>query len=56
MQLLAQVDQAIEIFKKAHPKHVALFLFDHSSAHASLRSDALHAFDMNKSNGEKQRK
>jgi len=31
-------------------------MFDHSSAHASLAPDALHAFDMNKSNGGKQRK
>ena len=31
-------------------------LFDHSSVHASLRPDALCAFNMNKSNGESQRK
>ncbi|KAF9510731.1 hypothetical protein BS47DRAFT_1364327 [Hydnum rufescens UP504] len=34
----------------------ALFIFDQSSAHASLRPDALRAFDMNKGNGGKQRK
>src|SRR6266481_1428705 len=34
----------------------ALFIFDQSSAHASLPPDALQAFDMNKSNGRKQRK
>ena len=33
---------------------VKLFIFDQSSAHASLPPDALHAFDMNKSNGRKQ--
>jgi hypothetical protein len=31
-------------------------VFDHSSAHVSLTPDALHAFDMNKSNRGKQRK
>jgi len=55
-QLLAQVDKAISIFKKLHPGYVALFIFDQSSAHASLGSDALCAFEMNKSNGGKQRK
>jgi hypothetical protein len=48
VQLLMQVDQAIEIFKEAHPECVALFLFDHSSMTTSLRPDALCAFDMNK--------
>jgi hypothetical protein len=33
-----------------------LFLFDHLSAHTLLGLDALRAFDMNKSNGGKQRK
>jgi len=55
-QLLVQVDRAIVIFEEAHPNCVALFLFDHSSAHASLGSDALRAFDMNKGNGGRQRK
>ena len=55
-QLLAQVDQAILIFKEAHLKCVGLFLFDHSSAHASLGPNMLCAFDMNKSNGGSQRK
>jgi hypothetical protein len=55
-QLLVQVDKAISIFEEAHPDCVALFVFDHSSAHASLAPDALRAFDMNKSNGGKQRK
>jgi len=56
VQLLAQVDKAIAIFEEAHPDCIALFVFDQSSAHASLGPDALHAFDMNRSNGGKQRK
>jgi hypothetical protein len=55
-QLLVQVDKAIAIFEEAHPACEALFIFDQSSAHASLGLDALRAFDMNKSNGGKQRK
>ena len=55
-QLLVQVDKAIVIFEEAHPSCVALFVFDQSSMHASLGPDALHAFDMNKSNGGSQRK
>ncbi len=55
-QLLMQVNQAIEIFEEAHPNCIVLFLFDHSSAHASLRQDALHAFNINKTNGGKMRK
>lgn len=55
-QLLAQVRRAIQIFEVAHPGCVALFIFDQSSAHASLGPNALRAFEMNKSNGGKQRK
>jgi len=55
-QHLVQVDKAIEIFKEAHPNCIALFVFNQSSAHTSLRDDALHAFDMNQSNGGTQRK
>ena len=55
-QLIAQVDKAISIFEEVHPNCIALFVFDHSSAHTSLAPDALCAFDMNKSNGGKQRK
>ena len=55
-QLLAQVDKAILIFEEAHPDCQALFVFDQSSAHTSLASDALCAFDINKTNGGKQRK
>jgi hypothetical protein len=40
----------------AHPDCQALFIFDQSSAHASLPPDALKAFTMNKSNGGAQRK
>src|SRR5712671_4558389 len=56
MQLLAQVDQVISIFKEVHPRCVRLFLFNHLSVHTSLRPNALHAFDINKLNGGKQRK
>jgi len=55
-QLMDQMAAAIEIFDAAHPDCQALFVFDQSSAHASLPPDALQAFDMNKSNGGKQRK
>lgn len=54
-QLMAQIRSAIEIFEAAHPDCQALFIFDQSSAHASLPPDALRAFEMNKSNGGKQR-
>jgi hypothetical protein len=55
-QLLTQVDKAITIFDEAHPDCIGLFVFDQSSAHASLGPDALRAFEMNKTNGGKQRK
>src|SRR5260370_39080335 len=48
--------KAIPTLEKAYPEAQALFIFDQSSAHASLGPDALHAFDMNKGNGGKQRK
>lgn len=54
-QFLAQLARAIEIHKAVHPGKQALFLLDHSSAHGSLAPDALRAFDMNKSDGGKQR-
>ena len=50
VQLLVQVNWVMAIFEEAHPECVVLFLFDHSSTHALLRPDALHAFNMNKSN------
>jgi hypothetical protein len=53
--LLAQVKHAIAVFEKAHPNCVSLYVFDQSSAHASLPLDALKAFEMNKSDGRKQR-
>lgn len=55
-QLIQQVERAIKIFEKAHPDCTALFIFDQSSAHVSLPADALRAFEMNKSNGGKQRR
>src|SRR5438046_2536743 len=53
-QLLSQVKEAISIFEAAHPDCICLFIFDQSSAHASLPPDALRAFDMNKLDGGKQ--
>ncbi|TFK63428.1 hypothetical protein BDN72DRAFT_882113 [Pluteus cervinus] len=55
-QLLVQVKHTIQVFEKQHPNCVSLFVFDQSSAHASLPPDALKAFEMNKSDGGKQRK
>ena len=56
-QLIKQVkEQAIPVFDAAHPGCQALFIFDQSSAHASLPPDSLKAFEMNKSNGGKQRR
>ena len=54
-QLIEQVRSAIPIFEVAHPRCQALFIFDQLSAHAALPEDALKAFEMNKSNGSKQR-
>ena len=56
MQLLAQHTTALEIAKEEHPNCQLLFFFNQSSAHGSLAPDALRAWNMNKSNGEKQRK
>jgi len=55
-QLLTQMEGAIQIFEAAHPGKQGLFIFDQSSAHASLPPDALKAFEMNKSDGGKQRR
>jgi len=53
-QLMDQIKYAIGIFKSAHPDCKALFIFDQSSAYASLPPNALKAFKMNKSDGGKQ--
>ena len=50
-QLIKQMEPAIDVFKEAHPGKQGL---DNSSAHASLATDALRAFDMNMSDGGKQ--
>ncbi|KAG2073340.1 hypothetical protein BDR04DRAFT_938267, partial [Suillus decipiens] len=55
--LLEQVKYAIEVHDEVNgPNCQALFIFDNSSAHASLPPDALRAFEMNKSDSGKQRK
>ena len=43
-QLMDQIKSAIEISEAAHPDCQALFIFDQSSAPASLPPDALKAF------------
>jgi hypothetical protein len=55
-QLVNQLKKAIRAHTRIHPDKIALFVFDQSSAHASLPPNALRAFDMNKSDGGKQRK
>ncbi|KIL54192.1 hypothetical protein M378DRAFT_188729 [Amanita muscaria Koide BX008] len=55
-QLLKQVEtQAIPTFEAAHPGCQGLFIFDCSSAHGAMPEDAIKPFEMNKSNGGKQR-
>ncbi|THU76463.1 hypothetical protein K435DRAFT_704834 [Dendrothele bispora CBS 962.96] len=54
-QLLKQMETAIEVFELQFPGKQALFVFDNSSAHGCLRPDALKAWEMNKSDGGKQR-
>jgi hypothetical protein len=54
-QLIKQMeDHALPVFKEAHPGKVGLWIFDQSSAHASLPEDAIRPFEMNKSDGGKQ--
>ena len=54
--LLEQVKYAIQLHDEINgPACQALFIFDNSSAHASLPPDALKAFNMNKGDGRKQR-
>ena len=49
-QLIEQVKKkAIPVFEEAHRGCQALFIFDQSSAHATLLPDALKAFKMKKS-------
>ena len=54
--LLDQIKAAIDIHDETSPEYQALFIFDNSSAHASLPPDALKAFEMNKSIGGKQQR
>ncbi|KIK24654.1 hypothetical protein PISMIDRAFT_29102 [Pisolithus microcarpus 441] len=53
--LLHQMKEAIEIHNETSPEYQALFIFDNSSAHASLPPDALKAFEMNKTDGHTQK-
>ncbi|KIN98817.1 hypothetical protein M404DRAFT_16577 [Pisolithus tinctorius Marx 270] len=53
--LLDQIKAAIQIHEKVNGAECqALFVFDNSSAHASLPPDALRALDMNRNDGGKQ--
>ncbi|KAI6008479.1 hypothetical protein EDC04DRAFT_2907145 [Pisolithus marmoratus] len=55
--LLKQIKHAIQIHERVNGENCqALFIFDNSSAHASLPPDALRAFEMNRSDGGKQHK
>jgi hypothetical protein len=54
--LLDQIKAAIDIHDETSPGYQALFIFNNSSAHASLPPNALKAFEMNKSDGGKQRR
>ncbi|KAF8589590.1 hypothetical protein K439DRAFT_1332372 [Ramaria rubella] len=53
-QLLQQVNVAIEIFQILHPRDVAVFFFDCSSAHEAFAPDALCAQKMNVKPGRNQ--
>ena len=53
--LLKQVESAIKIHNEVNgPGVQAVFIFNNSSAHATLPPNALCAFDMNRSDGGKQ--
>ena len=55
-KLMIQVEtQAIPTFEAAYPGGQSLFIFDCSSAPGAMPTDAIKPFDMNKSNGGKQR-
>jgi hypothetical protein len=54
-QMITQVKGSIGIHERSRPGTQALFVFDQSSAHASLPDGALRAFDMNRRDGRKQR-
>ncbi|PCH44458.1 hypothetical protein WOLCODRAFT_154500 [Wolfiporia cocos MD-104 SS10] len=49
------IKDSFEIVEAAFPGRTIAYIFDQSSAHASLPPNALRAFDMNKSDGGKQR-
>ncbi|KAF8303445.1 hypothetical protein DL93DRAFT_2066830, partial [Clavulina sp. PMI_390] len=55
-QMRNQLTRSISLFERIHPDCQGLWIFEHSSNHAALGDDALKAFDMNKSDGGKQRK
>lgn len=54
VQLMDQIQHAIDIFKFLHPDKVRIWLFDCSSAHEDLAEDALNVNNMNVNPGGKQ--
>jgi hypothetical protein len=55
-QLINQLEHTIKVFEHTHPDHVAIFVFDRSSAHEGFAEDALNINSMNVGHGKKQRK
>ena len=54
-QLIEQTKHAVDIFEYLHPEKVAIWVFDCSSAHEGLATDALNVNNMNVNPGGKQR-
>ena len=55
-QLINQLKHTIKVFEHTHPDHVAIFVFDRSSAHEGFAENALNVNNMNVGHGKKQRK
>ena len=55
-QLINQLKHTIKVFEHTHPGHVAIFVFDRSSAHEGFAENALNVNNMNVGHGKKQRK
>ena len=54
-QLISQTKNAVDIFEYLHPDKVGIWLFDCSSAHEGLATDALNVNSMNVNPGGKQK-
>src|SRR5260221_6987177 len=55
-QLINQLKHTIKVFEHTHPDHVAIFVFDQSSAHEGFAENTLNVNNMNVGHGKKQRK